>query len=268
MYRALVQSAPDLLGSIAGVNTRLYRQLLDQQRPDVELALIRRAYDLAAALYSASYQANGRPMTAHVVSVASALTLIGMPSHIVAGALVHNVYVNGDFGDGLHRATTPARRRRVIQAVGSEVEGLIERFSQWRLTDRLPLTADDIAAMSQLDRMILTIDLADVLDKYVDMNLLYAQDSEWISDFVDAHEAALIQLAHRLDQPVLAHAMALAFEQVRSNPIPDTLVSKPGSRYARQIVPSSWVVRPSIRWTQRIKGTRPWRFARRLIRGA
>lgn len=117
------QHAQWLLASIARTNLQLYNQLYDQNRPNAELALIRRAYDLAAQLYSASFQADGKPFVIHVVSVASTLALLGLPSEVVAAALLHNVYNNGDFGDGRRRNADPHRRRRVAAAVDERVEG-------------------------------------------------------------------------------------------------------------------------------------------------
>src|SRR5262249_13311492 len=102
--------AERLLDSLAMVNTRLYCQLLEQKRPEEELWAVRRAYDLTSVLYSGAYQADGRPFTAHVVSVASILALLGMPSDIVATGPIHNVYGNGNFGDGLYSGATRQRR--------------------------------------------------------------------------------------------------------------------------------------------------------------
>ncbi len=116
MQQFTAVSAQGLIDSIAMVNTRLYGQLLAQGRSDDDLWAIRRAYDLTSVLYSGAYQADGRPFTAHVVSVASILALIGMPSTIVAAGLIHNVYGNGDFGDGryseCHAAASCAGARR------------------------------------------------------------------------------------------------------------------------------------------------------------
>ena len=268
MQRIAAISAQDLIDSIATVNTRLYGQLLAQGRSDEELWGIRRAYDLTSVLYSGAYQADGRPFTAHVVSVASTLALIGMPSTIVAAGLIHNVYGNGDFGDGLHSSATPQRRARVRDAVGDDIESCVHRFRQLRLTGDLQPMKAKIASLSERDRMILAIELADFLDKYADLSVLYFGDGDWVTTYVDAHERELIDIGVALGQPVLAEALSLAIARVRSCQVPPALRSSAERKYLGMIVPPSCVVRPRLRWTGAVKGSAPWRFARRMIRGA
>jgi hypothetical protein len=257
-----------LIDSIATVNTRLYGQLLDQGRPDEELLVIRRAYDLTSALYSGAYQADGRRFTAHVVSVASILTLIGMPSNIVAAGLIHNVYGNGDFGDGRYSGATPRRRQRVRDVVGDDIEGCVHRFRELRLTGDLSVVKEQIGSMSGRDRMILAIELADFLDKYADLSVLYFGSGEWVTKFVDAHERELIDIGYALGQPVLADALGQAIARVRSRQLPAALRSGSDRKYLYTVVPASLIERPKLRWTRAIKQSPPWRFARRMIRGA
>src|SRR4051794_21343770 len=95
--------------------------------------LVHRAYELATTLYPGHYQGDGKPFVAHPVGVASILAELGQPAEIVAMALVHAVYGNADFGDGLDSGVTPERRRLVRDAVGERVEGLVRRFTETRL---------------------------------------------------------------------------------------------------------------------------------------
>lgn len=259
-------SVEGLLDSIATVNTQLYGQLLSQERPDDELWDIRRAYDLTSVLYSAAYQADGRPFTAHVVSVASILALIGMPSNIVAAGLIHNVYGNGDFGDGRHSGITIERRRRVRDAVGEDIERCVHRFSELRLVDDLQAVRQQMGALSDRDRMILAIELADILDKYADLSLLYFGSCDWVTCFVDAHEQELIDIGHELGQPVLADALKQAIARVRTSQVPTALRSTPERKYLYTLVPPSLMVRSTHTWTKAVKDSAPWQFARRVIR--
>lgn len=260
-------SAQGLIDSIATVNTRLYGQLLAQGRPDEDLWAIRRTYDLTSVLYSGAYQADGRPFTAHVVSVASILALIGMPSNIVAAGLIHNVYGNGDFGDGRYSGVTPQRRQRVRDAVGDDIESCVHRFGELRLTGDVQAVRAQIGSMSERDRMILAIELADLLDKYADLSVLYFGNGDWVTRFVDAHEHELIDIGYALGQPVLADALTHAIARVRSRQVPPALRSSPERRYMSTIVPLSCIVRPKLTWTKAIKQSVPWQFARRAIRG-
>jgi hypothetical protein len=267
MQQFAAVSAQGLIDSIAMVNTRLYGQLLAQGRSDDDLWAIRRAYDLTSVLYSGAYQADGRPFTAHAVSVASILALIGMPSNIVAAALIHNVYGNGDFGDGRYSGVTPQRRQRVRDAVGDDIESCVHRFSELRLTGDLQVVKSRIGWMSERDRMILAIELADLLDKFVDLSVLYFGNADWVTQFVDAHEYELINIGYALGQPVLADALTHAIAQVRSRQVPAALRQSPERRYVSTIIPLSCIERPELTWTKAIKQSVPWRFARRVIRG-
>ena len=267
MARPIATSAQQLIDSIATVNTRLFAQLLEQGRPEAELQSIRQAYELTAELYSAAYQADGRPFTAHVVSVASILALIGMPSNIVAAGLVHNVYGNGDFGDGRHSGVTPERRRRVREAVGDDVEDCVHRFRELRLTDDLAPLKARIGSLSERDRMIVAIEFADLLDKYADLSVLYFGDGRWVTRYVDANESDLLEIGYALNQPVLTDALRCSIARVRSHSVPDALRSPADRKYLYTVVPPSLTERPRLKWQRVVKRSAPWRLVRRVIRG-
>jgi hypothetical protein len=268
MYAPSVDSGQGLLASIAPVNTRLYGQLIAQGRPEHELRDIRRAYDLCSLLYAGMFQADGRPFSAHTVSVASIVAQLGLPSPIVAMALIHNVYENADFGDGLRSAITPARRRRVLDAVGADIEACALRFSELRIHKRPASVATTLDTLSARDRMLLLVDLADILEKYADMGLLYFGDSDWATSFVDAHEGALIQLCTALGQPVLAEALALAIARLRAGQVPAVLRSAGEHKYLYPIVPLSCRATTRDRWVARLRQSTAWHLARRILRGA
>lgn len=124
------------MGPIAQTNVQLYNQLRREGRGLNELVLVHRCYQLAVRLYSGHFQADGKPFVAHTVGVASVVAQLGLPAEIVGAACLHNIYGNGDFGDGRVYAATPRRRRMVREAVGAEVEGCINRFRALRLTER------------------------------------------------------------------------------------------------------------------------------------
>ena len=128
---------------VAQTNLQLYNQMRKAGRDGQEFAAVRAAYDLACLLYSGYYQADGKPFVAHSVGVASILCHLGLPAPVIAFALVHNVYGNGDFGDGLMHRATPARRKLVRETVGDTVEALVFRFGEFRIK---PTTIDAIEA--------------------------------------------------------------------------------------------------------------------------
>jgi hypothetical protein len=232
---------------IAQTNLQLYNQLRLQGRPPDDLALIRRCYELSVTLYTGSFQGDGKPFVAHTIGVASIMAQLGLPSVIVGTACVHNIYGNGNFGDGLRENASPWRRSFVASAVGDEVEACVYRFRSLRLN---PESIGEIASrLDQLDgrdRDLVTMDLADHLEKYVDYGVLYFGDSNWITDFVESHGKALIEMANRLRHPQLAIALADAFEATAGQVIPRELKREEQHTAIELVMPKSCMPRPRI----------------------
>lgn len=225
---------------------QLYNQLREQGRAEDELALIQRAYHLAVMLYSGYFQADGTPFVSHVVGVASIVARHGLPGEIVATACIHNVYSNGDFGDGRRRVVTSYRRRIVRDAVGAEVEGCVHRFHELRPTIRSgPAVLDRLDELDTRDRHLIVMELADILEKHVDSGFLYYGDSRWVSEFVADHRSVLIDLATRLGHPQLAADLEEAFETAALEAAPpEVLRWSPDQRYMALIMPRSCRLRP------------------------
>ena len=121
------------MDKIAQTNLQLYNQLRAQERSLSDLGLVRRAYEFLTTIYSGYYQADGKPFVAHPVGVASILANLGFSADFVAAGMLHNIYGNGDFGDGLNNTVTNGRRRLVRNEVGCRVEDLSYRFRALRL---------------------------------------------------------------------------------------------------------------------------------------
>lgn len=227
---------------ISQTNLQLYNQLLAQGRSAEELAIVRRAYEFATTIYPGYYQADGKPFVAHSVGVASILTHLGLRADILATGLLHNVYASGDFGDGRRHIVTEERQRMVREAVGKEIESLINRFRQFRIT---PTTIDEISGridqLDQVDRQLLLIDLADYLEKYVDCGVLYFGDSRWITDVVQDFGDRLIEIAGRLGEPKFAAMLKEGFEQAAAAEagMADALRASHGQKYLQLVVPRS-----------------------------
>ena len=232
---------------IAQTNLQLYNQLRFEGRPPEDLALVRRCYELSVALYTGRFQGDGKPFVAHTTGVASIVSQLGVSSVVVAAACIHNVYGNGDFGDGLAEVASPERRRVVRDAVGDEVEACIYRFRSFRLNSE---TIGDIASrLDQLDvrdRELVTMDLADHLEKFVDYGVLYFGDGSWITGFVEKHRKALIEIANRLGHPQLGIALADAFDEASRQAIPPELKREERHRAIELVMPQSCVLRPDL----------------------
>jgi hypothetical protein len=228
---------------IAQTNIQLYNLLRRQGRSSDELALVKRCYQLGVSLYSGYFQADGKPFVAHVAGVASIVAQLGLPTDIVGAACIHNVYGNGDFGDGLSHVATEHRRQVVREAVGPEVEECIYRFRDLRLERSILDISRRLDELDARDRNLVVMDLGDVLEKYVDHGVLYYGDNRWVLDFVGKHENALIEIAERLGYPQLGDAMRDAFAATARESIPEELRSPSHVRVMELIVPRSCELR-------------------------
>jgi hypothetical protein len=224
---------------IAQTNIQLYNQLREAGRSLDELVLVQRAYELTATLYSGYYQADGKPFVAHVVGVASIAGWLDLPAEFVAVGLLHNVYGNGDFGDGRLACVTPQRARVICDGIGAQVEGLIRRFGEVRITAantediRRSLPDRDVT-----DRRLLLVDLADHLEKYVDLGVLYFGNADWV--FGGSQQGAvLVAIAHELGEPRLGDMLSRAFAETEAATVPAALRAPDGRRYLKLVIPRS-----------------------------
>lgn len=197
------------------------------------------------SLYTGRFQGDGKPFVAHTTGVASIVAHLGVSSVVVAAACIHNIYGNGDFGDGLREDTSPERRRVVRDAVGDEVEACIYRFRSFRLTSK---TIEEIASqLDHLDRRerdLVAMDLADHLEKFVDNGVLYFGDGSWITGFVETHRKTLIEISNRIGHPQLGIALADAFDETARQAIPPELKRDKRHTAIELVMPQSCMPRP------------------------
>lgn len=232
--------------TIAQTNIQLYNLLRRQGRSPDELGLVKRCYDLAVSLYTGHFQADGKPFVAHVTGVASIVAQLGLPTEIVGAACIHNIYGNGDFGDGRSHAAPESRRRIVREAVGPEVEECIYRFRDLRLERFFLDIYQRLDELDARDRNLLVMDLGDLLEKYVDYGVLYYGDNRWVISFVEKHGKGLIEIAERLGHPQLGEAMRDAFAAAARESIPESLRSPSHRRVMELVVPRSCRVRVEL----------------------
>jgi hypothetical protein len=227
---------------VAQTNPQLYNQLRERGLARDDLVLVHRAYELLTTLYPAHFQADGKPFVAHGVGVASIVAEIGQPAEVVAAGLIHNVYGNADFGDGAGPGATPRRRALVRDAIGERIESLIFRFADLRIT---PSTIAGIRAglpgYDATDRSLLLVDLADHLEKYVDLGILYFGQNDWILRQTGGIGPQLVELANQLGEPRLAAMLSTAFEETAAEMgnVPPELRPSDPRPYLKLVVPRS-----------------------------
>lgn len=226
---------------VAQTNVQLFNQVRALGWRPSDLDAINRAYELSVQLYAGYFQADGKPFVCHAVGVASILAHLGLPPSMVAAALVHNVYGNGDFGDGRLRRASRSRRQLVRTVLGVEIETLVWRFSDYRITaatiERFCRSVHELDATA---RALLVMDLADQLEKVADLGAVYMADQDWATALLLQHTDQMVALARDLDQPLLAAALAESVAQLASEAKAEGR-PHPGDRrrYLKLIVPKS-----------------------------
>jgi Domain of unknown function (DUF6817) len=225
---------------VAQTNLQLYNQLRAQGYGEEELLVVHRAYEFLITIYPGYYQADGKPFVAHTVGVASILAHLHLPTEFIAAGLLHNIYGNGDFGDGRRSVATARRRRIVRKAVGDRIEVLIERFPRCRIrSKRTPDILSCIDQFDEIDKKLIVMDLVDYLEKYIDLGACYWGNSQSLVDIVAQHGETLMAIADRLGYPQLAAMLNEAFAHARAAQIPSSLRASNGWKGMDLVVPRS-----------------------------
>ncbi len=255
---------------IAQTNLQLFNQLRERGLPLDELVEVRRAYEFLTTLYAGHYQADGKPFVSHGVGVASILGRLDQPAEFVSVGLLHNIYGNADFGDGLEEVATPARRKLVLEAVGPRVERLLVRFRELRLhAQTLADLRRELPGWDEDDRRLMLVELADHLEKYVDLGVLYFGENDWIVGRTDSVGDDLLAIAEELGHPRLAEMLSNAFDAAaaHADAFPPELRPTAGRRYLELVIPRSCERRRLLRlqlWTGRARSHIAFRLRRAL----
>lgn len=257
--------------AVAQTNLQLYNQLRETGSTLDDLIVVHRAYELATELYAGHFQADGKPFVAHAVGVASILAQLDQPADIVATGVLHNVYGNADFGDGRGRGTTPSRRRLVRAAMGDRIEELLVRFQDLRLRpDSIEEARGALADRSEIERRLICVDLADHLEKYVDLGVLYFGHNDWILRTTERIGDDLIVIASELGEPRLAEMLSAAFSAAEAQRVAVPVALRPTDRrqHLKLIVPRSCRRRASVRLRSAVRGVRSRMRLRTRVRGS
>lgn len=234
---------------------QLHGQLLRRGYADEELRLVHAAYEVAMARFSLRFQRCGKPFTAHCVGTASILADLGVPAALVAAGVVHNIYFWGDFGDDEHRGATPAKRTRLIEDLGEEVESYLAQLPLFRraLRRRGPETVlRDLADFSERQRHVLLLHLADQLEVYLDG--IHLDYSEKKAAKMQAEAPIFARAAERLGYPAFGDSLARAAEAAHSAKAPPSVRCPHGPSFL--VVPRSCRKRRRVAFRQWLRRRR------------
>lgn len=207
----------------AQTNIQLYRQLGELGYPPTDLAAVARAYELAMRLLAGVYRGSGKPFVAHLVGTASILASLRARTPVVAAGLLHAAYTHGEFGNGW-RGMSPAKRGETRRAVGEEIEGLVAQYTELRWHEgTIGAIRDRMDSMTQAEKDVLLIRLANELEDHLDLGVLYLVDAESRRQYMRVHLGSCAEMAERLGAPELAAALTATFDDVEKAEVPGSL---------------------------------------------
>jgi (p)ppGpp synthase/HD superfamily hydrolase len=228
----------------AQTNLQLYTQLRRKGYTPEQLGAVRAGYDLALRLFSASFRGSGKPLLAHLVGTASILASIDQSPVVVTAGLLHAAYALGDFGDGRFGVTEP-KRARVRDAVGTDIEHLVERYTafDWN-KNTIPAIRQRVDGLTVLERDVLVIRLANELEDHLDYGVLYCGNGEQRRAYIRSPLNQSVDMARSLGLQVLADELQAAFTATLEAEIPAelrhphdyTYMQPPGSHSPRVAV--------------------------------
>jgi (p)ppGpp synthase/HD superfamily hydrolase len=207
----------------AQTHLQLLNQLRDHGYSSKDLVTVERAHRYARDLFAGSYRPSGKPFVCHLVGTASVLASLKIPVTVVAAGLLHAAYPLGDFGAGW-LGSSDRKRTQLRQRMGSDVEDLINRYTlhPWEVDTPAELEAR-LANGDEIDREVVLIRLANEVDDHLDSGILYCRNAAERLIRMGHVRHSVIELARRLEQPQLSHALATAFEQCLSAQVTEQL---------------------------------------------
>jgi len=246
----------------AQTNIQLYRQLEAEGYSVADVETVGRAHELAQRLFPGIYRGSGRPFLAHLVGTASVLVSLRARVPVVVTGLLHAVYTHGEFGNGW-RGIKEAKRAKVRQEVGEEVEDLIARYTRltWR-PSTLPAIRAGFDAMGPLERDVLLVRLANELEDHLDLGILYSADHKWRRAFMETDLPACVEMAERLGAPALAKRLAETFAEVSNAHVSPALRGSHGESFRIPLASHRPRLRVAVshllaRWLERRPARRP-----------
>jgi len=202
----------------AQTNVQLFVQLRSEGYSTEDRERIREGYEFAMRVFTGLFLPSGKTFIDHLVGTASILAALHVPAEVVTAGLIHAAYIHGDFGT-VRKGLTEAKRKKVSDAVGEEVEEYVARYDRfvWR-PERIPRTRDALGELSLIDRRVLLIRLANELEHELDFGGLYfarhLNNQKWHQEYLKVYGPIMAETADKLGFPLLSAEMAEVFESV------------------------------------------------------
>ncbi|OOZ40611.1 hypothetical protein BOW53_07095 [Solemya pervernicosa gill symbiont] len=223
----------------AQTNIQLYSQLRALNFDINAVELIFKAYELSLELFPSHFRANGRPFLCHLVGTASIMAEHKFRVELVAAALLHSVYLFGQFGDP-RPGVTERKRKQVIAAVGEEVESLVMVYTEFPWSrSATGEYAIQFGQMSDRDREILIMRLANELEENLEFEMAYSRKDHLA--LYEGREDQLRSLALALVNDEFAVELNAVINPTQTSTVSERL--KRTDRCLFSAVPTPWLHR-------------------------
>ncbi|NJK51498.1 HD domain-containing protein [Candidatus Gracilibacteria bacterium] len=237
----------------AQTNIQLFNQLRDRGYSNAELQEIFNAYQLTIELFTGQFRASGKTFIAHLVGTASILTHLRVSSKLIAAGLLHAAYSQGDFGGIGKPEISQAKRKRVRDKVGKEIEEYIARYTALKWDENTIIEIHQgIDRFSNSD--VLLIRLANELEEYLDFGIIYCGDSKQ-QQYSNHQNNLIVEIAEKLGYPTLAVELANAFRETTTAQIPPELCN-PTEHYRSALIPPNSYQRKLPVWFDQTIGNK------------
>jgi len=206
-------SGPVGMRSFAMTFPQLIAQAMDLGMDKRTLGLLRRAYDLAERMVDGMYRPQGMPFINHLVRTASILMAQGQPIEVVIAGMLHGVYLLDRFEGSRRRKARPADRAYLQQALGQGVEALVWGYAHpgWHSRKMIEEHLGKLDSYRADKRSILVIKLANELEDYLDLAMLY-RDHFPYRQKIEEYGDLCVEMAVRLGLPELGQALREAYD--------------------------------------------------------
>ena len=135
------------------------KKIIESDRPDIDMDMVARAYELAKEAHKGQKRKSGEPYLIHPVCVAIILTQIQMDTEAIVGGLLHDVIEDTEFSE-----------QDIVEMFSKEIAILVEgvtKLTQLNYSaDKLDVQAENLRKMflaMAKDIRVIIIKLADRL---------------------------------------------------------------------------------------------------------
>jgi (p)ppGpp synthase/HD superfamily hydrolase len=199
-------------------NVQLYQQMRVANYAPKDVEIVHNAYSIAQQLFSARFRQSAKPFLCHLVGTASDLIHEAAEPDVLAAALLHAAYTEGDFGYVFigHKKDSKRKRRWLAARVGENAEHYVQCYTHmlWS-SDSIPHIKRNMAQYDDTERTVLMIRLANEIDDFRDFGALHCREPERRLDLVRSCGDMVVAMAADLGCKYIETQLEKAFRECR-----------------------------------------------------